>query len=146
MDRPLPHDSRKRLPQVVPRSHRGRRTYRHRRRESGGLTFHEELADGAVDLGIARDVILEPGQMPFHDVYLAHGNAPNPSGHRRAGFVCRYMPTASVWDQEAGACFAERSGVVDFATGELFLIWGRDRSGRNGPPAGRLTAELPTDG
>lgn len=121
---------------VVPGSHRGRRIYRHRRRESDGLTLHEELADGEVDLGAARDVILEPGQVSFHDVYLAHGSAPNPSGRRRAGFVCRYMPTTSVWDREAGTRLAERSGAVDFATRELFLMRGRDRSGRNGLPAG----------
>ncbi|MCY3567465.1 MAG: hypothetical protein OXH38_02465, partial [Chloroflexi bacterium] len=62
---------------------------------------------------------------------LAHGSAPNRSGRRRAGFVCRYMPTTSVWDRRLGKALEERSGTVEFAKRDLYLVRGRDVSGQN---------------
>ncbi len=116
---------------VLPGTHRARRLLRHRRRDGSDVTLHAELCDPSVDYATARDVVLEAGQISFHDVFLAHGSAPNRSGRRRAGYVCRYMPTTSVWDRELGAALEKRSAAVEFVRRDLYLMRGRDRSGRN---------------
>ncbi len=116
---------------VLPGSHVDRQIHPHHRKESDNLTLHEELDDDILNRYPARDIVLEAGQMSFHDVYLAHGSAPNHSGMRRAGYVCRYMPTSSVWDREIGRRLEERSGAVDFSARDLYLMRGSDRSGQN---------------
>ena len=116
---------------VLPGTHRRRQILQHHRRDGDDITLNEELCDPAVDYQTARDVILEAGQISFHDVFLAHGSAPNRSGRRRAGFVCRYMPTTSVWDRELGAILEKRSSVIEFAERDLYLVRGRDVSGQN---------------
>ena len=116
---------------VLPGTHRGRQILQHHRRKGEDITLNEELCDPSVDYTTARDIVLEAGQISFHDVFLAHGSAPNRSGRRRAGFVCRYMPTTSVWDRELGKVLEERSGAVQFAKRDLYQVRGRDVSGQN---------------
>ncbi|MCY3703203.1 MAG: phytanoyl-CoA dioxygenase family protein [Rhodospirillales bacterium] len=116
---------------VLPGTHRNRHILQHHRREGEDITLNEELCDPSVDYTTARDIVLEAGQISFHDVFLAHGSAPNRSGRRRAGYVCRYMPTTSVWDRRLGKALEERSGTVEFAKRDLYLVRGRDVSGQN---------------
>ena len=116
---------------VLPGTHRQHRILKHRRREGSDITLNEELCDPSVDYGSARDIVLEAGQVSFHDVYLAHGSSANRSGRRRAGYVCRYMPTTSVWDRKLGADLEARSEAIDFVKRDLYLMRGRDVSGQN---------------
>ncbi len=116
----------------IPGSHRGRRLFGHTTSGSDELVLNQVLDADAFDQAAARDVVLEAGQMSFHDIYLVHGSAANRSVRRRAGYVLRYMPASSLFDRALGAELAARSGnVVDFATRALFLLRGRDRSGGN---------------
>ncbi len=116
---------------VLPGTHRHGRILQHHRRKGDDVTLNEELCDTSVDYGTARDIVLEAGQISFHDVFLAHGSASNTSGRRRAGFVCRYMPTTSVWDRRMGAELEARSGAIEFVKRDLYLMRGRDVSGEN---------------
>ena len=116
----------------VPGSHRGRKLFAHTTSESEELVLNRVLDEREFDQADARDVVLESGQMSFHDVYLVHGSAANRSDRRRAGYVLRYMPASSLFDRALGAELAARSGnVVDFATRALHLLRGHDRAGRN---------------
>jgi len=45
----------------------------------------------------AVDIVLEPGQISLHDVYLYHGSEANKSDKPRRGMTLRYMPTTSVY-------------------------------------------------
>jgi hypothetical protein len=38
------------------------------------------------------DIVLQPGEMSLHDVYILHGSEPNLSDDRRLGFGIRYFP------------------------------------------------------
>ena len=79
----------------------------------------------------AADIELQPGQMSMHDVYMIHGANANRSTKRRAGVALRYMPGSSVFERNLDPVQG-RSGVpVAFATRPLWLLRGRDRTGRN---------------
>lgn len=115
---------------VVPGSHRDGVLHDHMK-EDGDLALSEKINMSAFDEADAMDVVLEPGQMSLHDVYMIHGSNANRSPRRRAGLAIRYMPTTSHLDRtlrEAG----DGSGVmVDFSTRPLYLLRGQDRTGRN---------------
>jgi hypothetical protein len=57
----------------IPASHRNGHVYRHRRDARPDLALDLVLEDGEADMDAARDVVLEPGMMSLHDVYLVHG-------------------------------------------------------------------------
>ena len=115
----------------IPGSHRDKAVLRHHQDDSDALALNMELDPDQFDESSARDVVLEAGQISLHDVYLAHGSEPNRSERRRAGFICRYMPTSSHFDHTYGAALQERSGVIDFGQRALWLMRGRDLSGKN---------------
>lgn len=117
---------------VIPGSHRERRVRKHLQNPSAALTLNQELDPSEYDEAAAADIALEAGQLSLHDVYLTHGSEPNRSARRRAGFVCRYMPTTSVFDRALGAELQKRSSRVDFANRELVMMRGVDRCGGNG--------------
>jgi non-heme Fe2+,alpha-ketoglutarate-dependent halogenase len=56
------------------------------------LSRGQEIAV-TVDEDQAVDIVLDPGQMSLHHVRLVHGSEPNGAGHRRIGFVIRYVAT-----------------------------------------------------
>jgi len=116
---------------VIPGSQRARTLHPHLHEERSDLTLNQRLADAAFDESAAVDIELEPGQMSLHDVYMIHGAEANRSAQRRTGVALRYMPATSVF--ERGLRPAEgRSGLpVDFARRPLWLVKGRDVSGRN---------------
>ncbi|MFN0185113.1 MAG: phytanoyl-CoA dioxygenase family protein, partial [Aquabacterium sp.] len=77
------------------------------------------------------DIELLPGQLSLHDVYMIHGAAANRSPQRRTGVALRYMPATSVFERHLRPAEG-RSGIpVDFAQRPLWLVRGRDVSGRN---------------
>ena len=53
-----------------------------------------------VDESVAEDLILEPGQISLHDIFLVHGSEPNVSDRPRRGLTLRYFPTTSLYDRE----------------------------------------------
>lgn len=115
---------------VVPGSHRNRVLHAHMK-EAGDLALSDKIEATAFDEDEAYDVVLEPGQMSLHDVYMIHGSAANRSSRRRAGLAIRYMPATSLLDRgilEPG----DGSGVmVDFSRRPIWLVRGEDKTGRN---------------
>jgi len=117
---------------VIPGSHKGNRLRAHTQKDNPDLVLNQELNADEYDEAEAVDIVLEAGQLSLHDVYLVHGSEPNRSTKRRAGYVCRYMPTSSHFDREYGAQLQQRGGnQVDFAGRALWLMRGRDLCGRN---------------
>ncbi|PJK30994.1 phytanoyl-CoA dioxygenase family protein [Minwuia thermotolerans] len=117
---------------VIPGSHRDRRLRRHRTNDGGHLTLNQQLEADEYSEADAVDIVLAPGQISLHDIYMVHGSRPNRSPRRRAGYVLRFMPTTSHFDRQLGAEIAKRTGgAVDFATRPLYLMRGRDVCGRN---------------
>ena len=76
-------------------------------------------------------MILEAGQMSFHDVFLSHGSEINTSPNPRRGMTLRLMPTSSVFDRDVADQMAKARGGITLANHSLFLLRGRDLSGTN---------------
>lgn len=114
---------------VIPGSHIARRHYRHRTDERDRLVLNQAVDDPELDDRPASYVELEPGQMSLHDVHLVHGSGPNRSGRRRAGLTLRYMPATSWFRRDIEIPFA--GYPVDFSNRPIWLVRGRDVSGKN---------------
>jgi len=114
---------------VIPRSHAERRLHDHLHEDRTDLTLNQRLAE--VDESAAVDIELEPGQMSLHDVYMIHGARANTSGKRRTGAALRYMPSTSVFERDLRPVDGKSGVPVNFARRPLWLVKGRDRSGRN---------------
>ena len=69
--------------------------------------------------------------MSLHDVYMVHGAKANRSHQRRTGVALRYMPATSVFERHLKPVDGKTGVAVDFAHRPLWLVKGRDRSGRN---------------
>jgi hypothetical protein len=69
--------------------------------------------------------------MSLHDVYMIHGATVNRSSRRRAGVAIRYMPGTSVFERDLMPASSASGYLVDFSTRPLWLVRGRDRTGRN---------------
>ena len=69
--------------------------------------------------------------MSMHDVYMIHGAKANTSGQRRTGVALRFMPASSVFDRNLKPMDGQTGVPVSFATRPLWLLRGRDVSGRN---------------
>ena len=114
---------------VIPRSHEARITHAHLREDREDLTLTMRTRDDLVDESKAVALELQPGQMSMHDVFLIHGAERNTSGKRRTGIALRYMPGTSVFERNISL---GGTGVpTAFATRPLWLLRGRDRTGRN---------------
>lgn len=117
---------------VIPGSHKSQRLRAHNQNDSADLVLNQELDPSEFDEAEAHDIVLKAGQLSLHDVYLVHGSEPNRSDKRRAGYVCRYMPTSSHFDHGYGSQLQARGGnQVDFTTRALWLMRGRDLCGKN---------------
>lgn len=116
---------------VVPGSHKSKKLYSHLREDRADLVLTQRISDPAFDERNAIDVELEPGQMSLHDVYMIHGATVNRSPQRRAGVAIRYMPGTSVMERNLMKPTDASGYFVDFSTRPLWLLRGRDRTGRN---------------
>ena len=114
---------------VIPRSHAERRLHEHLHEDRTDLTLNQRLAH--VDEAAAVDIELQPGEMSLHDVYMIHGARANTSGKRRTGAALRYMPSTSVFERNLNPVDGQSGVPVNFARRPLWLVKGRDRSGRN---------------
>ena len=115
----------------IPGSHKMGRTGRHVPTDQREVLLELALDASEFDEAEARDLTLEAGQMAIFDVYMVHGSNANRSGHRRAAFIMRFMPTTSHYDHAWGAELAERIRPSDIGRRPLFLMRGVDRSGLN---------------
>lgn len=116
--------------QVIPGSHRDQQLATHHQNNADGLALNMELDQNQFDSGDAVPILLEPGQISLHDVYLYHGSEPNRSTLPRRGMTLRYMPTTSVYEHDKTKKSA-KSGVLAMSERSLYLMRGSDRSGQN---------------
>lgn len=115
----------------IPGSHTPRQVMLHEVKDDPAHTLNRELVPTEYDESLAEDLILPAGGMAFHDVFIAHGSEENRSPHPRRGMTLRLMPTTSVYDRElAERRHAERGGR-SMADHSIFLLRGKDVSGRN---------------
>ncbi len=117
---------------VIPGSHRDKRLLGHDTNNSDDLTLNQQLKPEEYAEEDAADIVLQPGQISLHDIYMVHGSKPNRSDKRRAGYVLRFMPTTSHFDRNLGAEITRKTGgQVDFVTRSLILMRGEDACGKN---------------
>ena len=116
---------------VVPGSHADRKLFSHLREDRQDLVLTQRIKDPAFEESTAVDIELEPGQMSLHDVYMIHGATVNRSPMRRAGVAIRYMPGTSVFERDLIKPNSSSGYLVDFSTRPLWLLHGKDRTGRN---------------
>lgn len=115
---------------VIPGSHTAKRLAQHSKNEAEGLALNLELDASEFDESEAEDIVLEPGQVSLHDVYLYHGSEANTSERSRRGMTLRYMPTTSVYRHDQPTPF-EREGRLVMSQRTVYLMRGVDRSGQN---------------
>ena len=117
----------------VPGSHRGKDLREHAVQLRDDYAIKQEIVE--LNDSDARDVVLEPGQVSLHDVYLIHGSNPNTSGKRRADYAIRYMPADALYDRRpdhpATVYAAEVSPTMNYANRPLWLVRGQDRAGND---------------
>ncbi len=116
---------------VIPRSHHQRELFEHCKEDRTDIVLNQRVADGQFDPAAAVDVELQAGQVSLHDAYLVHGSNPNQSTRRRAGIAIRYMPGSSHFKRELLTPSADVSYTIDFSERPLWLLRGKDRTGRN---------------
>ncbi len=116
---------------VIPGSHRTRQLTEHQKEDRNDLVLNQRVVDGEFDETTAVDVELEAGQMSLHDVYMIHGSNPNRSTRRRAGLAIRYMPATSLFVRDADADGTGAGYAVYFSNRPIWLLRGKDRTGKN---------------
>lgn len=115
----------------IPGSHKARKIQSHHWEENDDLTINLVCDQENFDEKSARDLILEAGQLSFHDVYMIHKSGPNRTDRRRAAFVVRIIPGHCHYDHQWGEELAKQHPEQDYGKRPLFLLRGCDRNGRN---------------
>jgi ectoine hydroxylase-related dioxygenase (phytanoyl-CoA dioxygenase family) len=115
---------------VIPGSHREQRLACHHQNDADGLALNLELDQSEFDESTAHDIVLNPGQVSLHDVYLHHGSEANHSDKPRRGMTLRYMPTTSVYRHNQTTRF-QREGLLGMSQRTVYLMRGVDQSGQN---------------
>ncbi|KAA3625476.1 MAG: phytanoyl-CoA dioxygenase family protein [Proteobacteria bacterium] len=115
----------------IPGSHRERRIFPHHWEEDDSLTINQVCDSEYFDSSTAQPLLLEAGQMSFHDVYMIHGSEANATDRRRAAFIVRLMPADCFYNHARGQAMAEPHQAHDYGRRPLFLVRGKDASGRN---------------
>ena len=116
---------------VISGSHRNRALLAHRNNPNPDFVLHQQLIETEFDEDKAVDITLQKGRISLHDVYLAHGSAPNTSAHRRRGITMRFMPTTSHYDCQLAAQMHVQRGGNNLALNPLLLMRGSDQHGAN---------------
>ena len=116
---------------VIKGSHKSSKLKKHRTVEADDVTLHQELMPDEFDESQAVDLVLQPGQISLHDVFILHGSEANNSPNSRRGMTLRFMPTSSVFDRDKAREMHETMGVIDHSQRTLFLMAGTDKSGEN---------------
>ncbi|MEM7025476.1 MAG: phytanoyl-CoA dioxygenase family protein [Pseudomonadota bacterium] len=116
---------------VIKGSHKDRSLRRHRTVDAPDVTLNQELEPDEYDEDKAVDLVLAPGQISLHDVFLLHGSEANTSANARRGMTLRFMPTSSVFDRKVATQLHQRLGITDHSVRTLYLMRGTDLSGQN---------------
>lgn len=116
---------------VIRGSHKARRLRKHHTVDSPDVTLNQELLPEEFNEADAVDIVLEPGQVSLHDVYLLHGSEANYSPQSRRGMTLRFMPTSSKFDRDIAKELHARIGIADHSDRTLFLMRGKDLCGAN---------------
>ncbi|HXV25041.1 MAG TPA: phytanoyl-CoA dioxygenase family protein [Alphaproteobacteria bacterium] len=64
--------------------------------EDNILSRGQQIDSSRIDERLAKDMVLQPGEMSLHHTCTVHGSRPNRSGRPRIGFVITYMCPATV--------------------------------------------------
>ncbi|MEL7462807.1 MAG: phytanoyl-CoA dioxygenase family protein [Pseudomonadota bacterium] len=115
----------------IPGSHKPHELFSHSWVEGGNKTINLVTDGEHFDEGSAEDLIIEAGQVSFHDVYMIHGSSANRTAHRRAAFIVRLMPATSFYDHALGAEIGAKHPSQGYGTRPLYLVRGEDRHGSN---------------
>ena len=115
----------------IPGSHRDHRIYSHHFEHRDDYTLGQVIDDDQVNLSLARDIVLEAGQISLHDVYLVHGSDANLSDRRRMGLVLRILPATSFYNHNSGKIKEDAGSPHGYSQRALFLLRGEDRSAQN---------------
>lgn len=113
----------------IPGSHKERRLFPHHWDDDPDLNLRQVIDEEYSPENQARDIELKAGQLSIHDIYLVHGSRANTSPRRRAGFVLRIMPGSSYYNHHKGS--ESGNDTHDYSGRALFLLRGRDQTGRN---------------
>jgi ectoine hydroxylase-related dioxygenase (phytanoyl-CoA dioxygenase family) len=116
---------------VIKGSHKDHRLRKHRTVNAPDVTLTQELEPDEFDESRAVDLVLAPGQVSLHDVFLLHGSEANVSDKSRRGMTLRFMPTTSVFDRKIATELHDRIGITDHSVRTLWLMRGADQSGQN---------------
>lgn len=116
--------------QFIPGSHKDHTVYSHHVEERDDATLTQIIDDDQVDLTQAQDIVLEPGQISLHDVYLVHGSEANNSDRRRMGLVLRVMPATSFYNHDNGK-LKDATSAHGYSNRALYLLRGEDKTGKN---------------
>lgn len=116
---------------VIKGSHKSGKLRKHRTVDADDVTLHQELMPDEYDESQAVDLVLQPGQVSLHDVFILHGSEANVSPNPRRGMTLRFMPTSSVFDRDKAREMHKSMGVIDHSQRTLFLMAGTDKSGEN---------------
>ena len=108
----------------IPGSHQNGELFPHRDDARKDLVLNQVTEDAYFDEATAKDDELAAGEFSLHDVFLVHGSQPNRSGQRRAGYVLRFMPSASLFDRGADKESGSAHFQTRFATRPIYLMRG----------------------
>lgn len=116
---------------VIRGSHKERALKAHNTVRSDDVTLSQELKPTEFNEADAVDIVLQPGQISLHDVYLLHGSEANVSSKPRRGMTMRFMPTTSLFDRELAVRKSAELGITDHSVRKVYLMRGVDRHGGN---------------
>jgi len=114
----------------VPGSHK-LGDFKHAQSDDPAFALNRYIDDPRFNEAHAEDDDLDAGAISIHHIHLAHGSNANRSGNRRAGLTFRYMPASSVYERDIPIGHISEHASIDFAGRPIWLVRGRDVSGRN---------------
>ena len=113
-------------------SHKRREIRQHHEAENRNMLRHYGIDEKEIDEADVFDLVLEPGQMAIHDIYMVHGSDANEPDKSRRAIVLNYLPTTSHFDHALAARqYAEMDINFDHTERPLFLMRGMDCCGMN---------------
>ncbi len=120
--------------QYIPGSHKTKRMEEHVLDKRDDMALGQTMT--GIDMSKARNCVLEPGQISFHDVYTVHGSDHNSHAlKRRADYAIRYMPATSLYDRSeenpATVYARKHSPNMNYPNRPIWLVRGQDRAGND---------------
>ena len=115
----------------IPGSHKDHQLFSHSWRDGSDKTINLVTDSSEFDEATAEPLLIQAGQVSFHDVYMIHGSAANRTDKRRAAFIVRLMPATSFYDHTLGAEIGKAHPAQGYGERPLYLVSGQDRAGNN---------------